>query len=77
MSGDMNSSSSVRLLLLDITVPGYAPPGYLFYAQRRSLFARRFNVKSINLSGDPDRLADTLDDVGPGDSRRNATGMAS
>jgi serine/threonine protein kinase/Tol biopolymer transport system component len=38
----------------------YASPGYLLYAQEGALMARRFDLRTFSISGDPVRLADRL-----------------
>jgi serine/threonine protein kinase len=64
--GDLYSPSGMRLLPLDMSVLDYAPPGYLLYAHDRVLFAQPFDAKRLTLAGDPIRVVDGVEEVGPG-----------
>jgi Tol biopolymer transport system component len=48
-------------LILDLnTSAGYAPSGHLFFVRDRTLMAQRFNVKRLELEGDPVPLAEKV-----------------
>jgi eukaryotic-like serine/threonine-protein kinase len=64
-AGDLDSPNQVRLLPLDISTLSYTA-GYIFYARDRALFAQPFDARRLALAGDPVRIVDGVDSVGPG-----------
>jgi Tol biopolymer transport system component len=45
--------------------PAFAPPGYLLFARRGVLLAQPFDVERLELAGEPFRVAEGVDNVGP------------
>src|SRR5262245_44894288 len=67
--GALDSNDRTRLVgwtsMVDNTMPRYAN-GHLFYTQKQSLVAQRFDVRQLRTDGEPVRLADGIDVAGPG-----------
>ncbi len=67
--GALDSKDRTRLVgwtsMVDNTMPRYAN-GHLFYTQKQSLVAQRFDVRQLRTDGEPVRLADGMDVAGPG-----------
>jgi serine/threonine protein kinase len=57
--GSLDSGESKRLFASD-SEARYAPPGYLLFVNQSVLMAQRFNADSMELSGDPARLVDSV-----------------
>ena len=74
--GALDSKDRTRLVgwtsMVDNTMPRYAN-GYLFYTQKQSLVAQRFDARQLKTDGEPVRLADGLDVSGPGYSTFSVT----
>jgi eukaryotic-like serine/threonine-protein kinase len=67
--GALDSKDRTRLVgwtsMVDNTMPRYAN-GHLFYTQKQSLVAQRFDIRQLKTEGEPVRLADGIDVGGPG-----------
>jgi Tol biopolymer transport system component len=67
--GALDSKDRARLVgwtsMVDNTMPRYAN-GHLFYTQKQSLVAQRFDALQLKTDGEPIRLADGIDVGGPG-----------
>jgi serine/threonine protein kinase/Tol biopolymer transport system component len=50
-------SAETRRLIAGDTIATYAPPGYLLFTRQGTLFARRFDAKRGQLTGDPVSVA--------------------
>jgi eukaryotic-like serine/threonine-protein kinase len=59
LAGDLNSSSTVRLIEADSNAV-YAEPGYLLYHREGTLYAQPFNAGKLSLSGEAIRIADKV-----------------
>jgi hypothetical protein len=65
--GDLNSPNRVRLLsLAESSTLSYVSPGYILYVRDRVLFAQPFDAKRLALAGDPIRIVEGVENVGPG-----------
>ena len=66
-ASDLNSPNSIRLLVLtESSKLSYVPPGYILYVRQRVLFAQPFDAKRLALAGDPIRIAEGVENSGPG-----------
>ena len=67
--GALDSKDRTRLVawtsMVDNTMPRYAN-GHLFYTEKQSLVAQRFDIRALKTDGEPIRLADGIDVAGPG-----------
>ena len=67
--GTLESKDRARLVgwssMVDNTMPRYAG-GHLFYTQKQSLVAQRFDARQLKTDGEPIRLADGIEVGGPG-----------
>jgi eukaryotic-like serine/threonine-protein kinase len=58
-AGSLDSTDRVQVLRT-LSMPVYAPPGYLLFHRDGALMAQPFDVKKFALSGEPARLADSV-----------------
>lgn len=58
-SGSLDGAAPVRLVASD-SVGAYAEPGFLLFVRGGVLFAQRFNASTLEVSGDPIRIADDI-----------------
>ncbi|MEO7660276.1 MAG: protein kinase, partial [Pyrinomonadaceae bacterium] len=57
-------SDETKILFPAISRIVYAPPGYLLFVRQSALFAQRFDLKELKMSGDPVVVADQIADIG-------------
>jgi serine/threonine protein kinase/Tol biopolymer transport system component len=53
-------SKTVRPILRAYSMAAYADPGYLFFNRQQTLFAQSFNVRTLELSGEPIQIANDI-----------------
>ena len=53
-----------KRLLLDSSMLGFSAPDFLFFMRDRTVMAQRFDLKRLDLSGEPIRVAEGVDRLG-------------
>jgi eukaryotic-like serine/threonine-protein kinase len=63
-SGSLDSSRT-QLVLGGASIVSYAPPGYLVYANKGTVLAQKFDMKSLRVTGGPFPIAERVGTFGP------------